>query len=130
MFVLLALTACQGGSKIGKEEEIEDGSYRIVTVQELQSMLEAKDFLMVNVHIPWEGDIPQTDLQLPYDQIEQNLDQLPEDRDAKILVYCLTSGMARKAVATLVSQGYTNVWMLDGGTTAWGEAELSLNKKP
>lgn len=130
MFVLLALTACQGGSEIGKEEEIEGGSYRIVTVQELLSMLEAKDFLMVNVHIPWEGDIPQTDLQLPYDQIEQNLDQLPEDRDAKILVYCLTSGMARKAVATLVSQGYTNVWMLDRGTTAWGEAELSLNKKP
>ena len=130
MFVLLALTACQGGSEIGKEEEIEGGSYRIVTVQELQSMLEAKDFLMVNVHIPWEGDIPQTDLQLPYDQIEQNLDQLPEDRDAKILVYCLTSGMAKKAVATLVSQGYTNVWMLDGGTTAWSEAELPLNKKP
>ena len=130
MFVLLALTACQGGSEIGKEEEIEGGSYRIVTVQELQSMLEAKDFLMVNVHIPWEGDIPQTDMWLPYNQIEQNLDQLPKDRDAKILVYCLTSGMARKAVATLVSQGYTNVWMLDGGTTAWGEAELSLNKKP
>lgn len=130
MFVLLTLAACQGGSELGKEEEIEGSSYRIVTVQELQSMLGAKDFLMVNVHIPWEGDIPQTDMRLSYDQIEQNLDQLPKDRDAKILVYCLTSGMAKKAVATLVSQGYTNVWMLDGGTTAWSEAELPLNKKP
>ena len=52
VFVLLALTACQGGSEIGKEVEIEGGSYRIVTVQELQSMLEAKDFLIANVHIP------------------------------------------------------------------------------
>lgn len=93
-------------------------------------MLEDKDFLMVNVHIPWEGDIPQTDMRLPYDQIEQNLDQLPEDRDAKILVYCLTSGKAKKVVATLASQGYTNLWILDGGTTAWSEAELPLNKKP
>ncbi len=130
IFVLLALTACQGGSEIGKEEEIEGGSYRVVTVQELQSKLETKDFLMVNVHIPWEGDIPQTDLRLPYDQIEQSLEQLPEDRDAKILVYCLTSGMAKKAVATLVSQGYTDVWMLDGGATAWSEAQLPLNSKP
>ena len=114
IFVFLTLTACQGDRDIGKEEEIEGGSYRIVTMQELQSMLETKDFLMVNVHTPWEGDIPQTDFRLPYDQIEQNLDQLPEDRNAKILVYCLTSGMAKKAVTALVNQGYTNLWMLDG----------------
>ena len=84
---------------------------------------------MINVHTPWEGDIPQTDLRLAYDQIEQNLDQLPQDKDAKILVYCLTSGMAKKAISTLLSQGYTNLWMLEGGTTAWEEAGLSMLKE-
>ena len=57
---------------------------------------------MVNVYIPWQGDIPQTDLRLAYDQIEKNLDQLPKEKDAKILVYCQTSGMAKKAAATLL----------------------------
>ena len=83
---------------------------------------------MVNVHTPWEGNIPQTDLRLAYDQIEQSLDQLPAEKDVKIVVYCLTSGMAKKAVASLLSQGYTNIWMLDGGTTAWEESGLSINK--
>jgi len=125
----LLLGACQSiSSNVGKEVSIEGGIYHVVSVQELQTMLEGEDFTMINVHTPWEGDIPQTDVRLAYDQIEQNLDQLPREKDAKILVYCLTSGMAKKAIATLLNEGYTNLWMLDGGTTAWSEAGLSLNK--
>lgn len=126
----LILGACQGTSpNMGKEVSLDGGSYRVVSVQELQTMLEDKDFVMINVHTPWEGDIPQTDARLAYDQIEQNLDQLPREKDAKILVYCLTSGMAKKAIATLFNQGYTNLWMLDGGTSAWEEAGLYLMKE-
>lgn len=102
--------------------------YRVVSVAELQTMLEAKDFFMVNVHTPFEGNIPQTDLHLPYDEISQNLDQLPGKKDAKIVIYCFTSGMAKQAIAILVAQGYTNLWMLDGGTTEWQAAGLTLEK--
>lgn len=127
-FYIVAFTACQSVPEIGTEITTESGSYRVVTVSELQMMLDKKDFIMVNVHTPWSGDITQTDLRIPYDQIEQNLTQLPPKKDAKILVYCLTSGMAKKAVATLTSQGYTNLWMLGGGTTAWVETGFSLIK--
>ncbi|MBN8657337.1 MAG: rhodanese-like domain-containing protein [Anaerolineae bacterium] len=126
--ISLVLGACQGSPKVGQEVSVDGGSYRVVSAQELQTMLEDKDFTMINVHIPWQGDIAQTDLRLAYDQIEQNLNQLPAEKDAKIVVYCLTSGMAKKAVASLLSQGYTNVWMLDGGTTAWEESGLIINK--
>jgi len=129
--VTLMISACQLiPSNVGKEVTTDNGSYRVVTVQELQTMLEKKDFTMVNVHIPFQGNISQTDLHLAYDVIEQNLNQLPQEKDAKILVYCLTSGMAKKAIATLLNQGYTNLWMLDGGTTSWEEAGLSLENKP
>ena len=129
--VTLMISACQLiPSNVGKEVTTDNGSYRVVTVQELQTMLEKKDFTMVNVHIPFQGNITQTDLHLAYDVIEQNLNQLPQEKDAKILVYCLTSGMAKKAIATLLNQGYTNLWMLDGGTTSWEEAGLSLENKP
>jgi rhodanese-related sulfurtransferase len=122
------LAGCQSAKEPGVEIETDAGSYRLVSVTELQTMLENKDFVLVNVHIPWQGDISQTDLRLPYDEIEQNLKQLPPEKDAKILVYCLTSGMAKKAVATLLAQGYTNLWMLEGGTTSWEEAGLVLEK--
>lgn len=121
------LGACQGNAANGGEAvSIEGGSYRVVSVQELQTMLEDKNFTMINVHIPWQGDISQTDSRLGYDQILQSQDQLPAGKDAKILVYCQTSGMAKKAVQSLVDLGYTNVWKLDGGTTAWKEAGLTL----
>jgi rhodanese-related sulfurtransferase len=127
---VMLLTACQTKEvqQIGIEAQMNGSSYRVVSVDELQSMLEDKDFFMVNVHTPFEGNIPQTDLHLPYDEMEQNLDQFPVDKNAKIMVYCFTSGMAKIAVATLVTQGYTDLWMLDGGTIAWEEAGLPLEK--
>ena len=125
---LFSLVACQ--PEMGQEVSVDGGSYRVVSVQELQTMLEDKDFTMINVHIPWQGDIPQTDSRLAYDQISESQNQLPAEKDAKILVYCLTSGMAKKAVQSLISLGYTNVWMLEGGTTAWEETGLALEGKP
>lgn len=50
----LVLSACQSisASGVGEEVSIEGGSYRVVSVQELQGMLENKDFTMINVHTP------------------------------------------------------------------------------
>jgi len=129
LFTLMVLAGCQAKKSPGTELKIDGGSYRLVIVSDLQTLLENKDFVLINVHIPWQGDIPKTDLRLPYNEIEQNLSQLPVEKDAKILVYCLTSGMAKKAVATLLAQGYTDLWMLDGGTTSWEEAGFVLEKE-
>jgi rhodanese-related sulfurtransferase len=128
--ILALLAACQAAveQQIGVEAQMNGSPYRVVTVDELQTMLESKDFYMVNVHTPFEGNIPQTDLHLPYDEIGENLDQLPTDKNTKLMVYCFTSGMAKIAVATLIDQGYTDIWMLDGGTIAWEEAGLTLEK--
>ena len=130
ILVVLVLSACQSGKEIGSEVTTESGSYRAVSAGELQTILENKDFFMVNVHTPWQGDIPQTDLQWSYDQIDQNLDQFPPDKDAKIIVYCLTYGMAKKATTTLLEQGFSNLWMLQGGTSAWQEAGFPLEGTP
>jgi rhodanese-related sulfurtransferase len=124
------LSACLPASpKVGREVSVDGGKYYAVSVQELQTMLEEKDFTMINVHIPWQGDISQTDFRLAYDQITNKQEQLPSDKNEKILVYCLTSGMAKIAIQSLIDLGYTNLWMLEGGTTAWEEAGLSLTKK-
>lgn len=125
------LTACQAAKEepeIGIKADMGGYPYRVVSVPELQTMLENKDFVMVNVYTPWEKDIPQTDLRIGYDVLEQNLHQLPTDKEAKILVYCLSGGMSKKAVATLVTRGYTNIWMLDGGLTSWEAAGLPTEK--
>lgn len=127
LMLALLLAACQAKT-IGQQASTDNGSYTVVSVQELQELLEDKDFTLINVHTPWQGDIPQTDQRLAYDQIEQSLAQLPAEKDSKIVVYCLTSGMAKIAVNSLLEMGYNNVWMLEGGTTAWEEEGFSLEK--
>jgi rhodanese-related sulfurtransferase len=92
-------------------------------------MLEKKNFPLVNVHIPYEGEIAGTDSFLPFDQVEAKLAQLPADRSAKVVLYCRSGSMSATAARTLVRLGYTNVWNLDGGMIAWKQAGLPLVQK-
>jgi hypothetical protein len=92
VLIMVLVTACQGSSKadqaddkVGKVVSTEGGEYLDISVDELESMLENKDFLMVNVHIPFEGDLPNTDLSIAFDKIDQHLDQLPSDKNAPIV---------------------------------------------
>src|SRR5215207_6446497 len=105
------------------------GSYTDVSAEGLAKMLEDKDFPLVNVHIPYEGEIAETYLFIPYDQIERNLDKLPADKDAKVVIYCLHAIMSPISARELVREGYTNVWNLDGGMVAWQEAGYPLMQK-
>ena len=134
ILAVILLTACSAatiqptGEVVGQTVSVEGGSYTDVSAAELQTMLVDKDFTFVNVHIPFEGDIAGTDLSIPYDQIDQNLGELPADKDAKIVLYCRSGRMSAIAAETLIGLGYTNIWNLSGGMVAWEQAGLPIDR--
>ena len=131
LFLLLAvliLVGCQSKPITGKTITAADGSYQNITSTELKTMLGRKDFVLVNVHIPFAGNIPGTDVSIPYNEIEQNLDQFPTDKTAKIVLYCSSGRMSEIAAEELVSIGYTNIWNLKGGMVDWKQAGFELEK--
>jgi rhodanese-related sulfurtransferase len=135
LLILSLLAACQSTSTVlpsvdvsGKSVAVDGGSYTDVTPPELQTMLASKDFVFINVHIPFEGDIDATDLSIPYDEISQNLDKLPADKSARVVLYCRSGRMSDIAARELVGLGYTNIWNLAGGMVAWEAAGYSIER--
>ncbi len=104
-------------------------SYIDINAAQLNEMLPAKDFALINVHIPYEGELPQTDDFIPYNKIEANADRLPADKEAKIVVYCRSGSMSAIAAQTLVDMGYNNVYNLTAGMKEWQAAGYELLDK-
>jgi len=125
-FLILAGVACTKEKTNEGEQKV---TYKKMTIDELKTGLENKDFLLVNVHIPYAGEIPQTDLFIPYDQIEQNLDKLPEDKNAKIVLYCRSGHMSAIVAKKLAELGYTNIYDVPGGMNAWAASGNELLNK-
>jgi rhodanese-related sulfurtransferase len=104
--------------------------YKNISVQKFSEMMQHKDFILINVHIPYQGEIPGTDRLIPYHSIDRRQEELPADRNAKIVVYCLTGPMGYAAADKLVKLGYTNVLHFEGGMAAWVRSGRQLmNRK-
>lgn len=89
----------------------------------------SKNFQLVNVHIPYEGEIAKTDTLIGFNKIDKNLDKLPNDKTAQIVLCCRSGRMSQAATETLVKLGYTNVWNLEGGIIGLEQASLPLITK-
>src|ERR1051325_9897364 len=128
MLIAVLVAGCQTKSITGETVTLANSSYRNITANELNIMSKDKDFVLVNVHIPLTGNIPETDLSLPYDQIENSFIQLPTDKNTKIILYCRSGHMSKVAAEKLVALGYTNIWNLSGGMADWEKAGYQIEK--
>lgn len=131
LLAVILLAACQSQSTVAEEAvTVAGGSYININAEGLNTMLKDKDFVLVNVHIPFAGNIPDTDLSIPYNEITEAsyLSQLPADKDAKIVLYCRSGRMSQIASEELVGLGYTNIWNLKEGMVQWEQAGFELDQ--
>lgn len=84
---------------------------------------------VVNVHVPYEGEIEGTDAFVPYDEVRTRLDEFPSDKAARLFVYCRSGSMSAQATAELADAGYTDIIELDGGMRAWHQAGYPLRQR-
>ena len=105
------------------------GSWTSVTADKLATMMDHKDFTLINVKTPYIGEIDGTDLYIPYDQITARASDLPSNKAARILVYCRSGVESAQAAQSLIGLGYKNIWNLDGGMNAWTASGRSLVNK-
>lgn len=97
-----------------------------ISAKNLKEKLAKKDFTLINVHTPYEGEIERTDSFIEYDSMKANETQLPKDKNASIVLYCKSGRMSAEAFQTLKGMGYTNVAHLRGGMDAWSKEGYEL----
>jgi rhodanese-related sulfurtransferase len=85
-----------------------------------------KDFLLINVHIPFEGEIAGTDVHIPFDDTGALAEYIGPDLATEVVVYCRSGNMSNTAGNALVDLGYCAVRNLEGGMVAWEEAGFPL----
>ena len=129
-FLALACVPAAAAAQVGDRVEVQGGSYWQISVAELQGMLGRDQApLLVNTHIPFQGDIAGTDVSIAFNEIADHLDELPADKNAPVVLYCRSGPMSDRAATTLAGLGYTQIYSLEGGFNAWAAAGLPMAER-
>ena len=97
-----------------------------INVSELETMLDQGAVKLIDVRTDAEvarGKIPQGDV-LPLHLLPLRLNEL--DKHARTVFYCQMGGRSAQAAAFAAGNGFTDVYNLQGGITAWAHAGLPI----
>ncbi|MBN8703895.1 MAG: rhodanese-like domain-containing protein [Bacteroidetes bacterium] len=100
-----------------------------ITVSELKQLLDSKeDFQLIDVREQHEAEIATIGGELiPMGEVMLNLDKISKAK--KVVVHCRSGGRSGAIVQALEKQGFTNLYNLKGGITAWSnEIDPSVPK--
>ena len=73
----------------------------------------------VRTHDEYSAGHIDTAVNLPHDELERRLSEIPGSKSGEIVVYCRSGKRARIAENILVEKGYTNVKDLAGHWQGW-----------
>jgi rhodanese-related sulfurtransferase len=123
------LAACSGGDgsagSAGSPGSSAGAPWNVITPVQLHDMMAEGDVYLVNVHVPFEGDIPGTDASIPYTDIAERLNELPFGTQP-VVIYCRSGNMSTQAAQAMVAAGAPPFSELGGGFYAWQDAGYPL----
>lgn len=105
----------------------------IISCDEAYSMIKNENNIMIiDVRNFQEYGVShlKNSINIPVCNIQKCCNMLPQNKNNKILLYCLNGARAQKAASILFDMGYKNLYMWDGGsitTMPYGEL-IEYNK--
>jgi len=106
---------------------LSNNGFRIISVAELQAMLQQDELLLLDVRTDAEvarGKIPRG-VSLPLHMLPLRLHEM--DKNAATVFYCQTGGRSGQAAAFAAANGFVEAYNLQGGISAWGQAGLPIS---
>lgn len=100
----------------------------VISPKEAKGLVENDQVRVIDVREPSEfasGRIPEAEL-VPLGSLEKTSAEWK--RDEALLLYCQGGKRSEQAYATLARQGFTRLFSLEGGFSAWSAAGLATEK--
>lgn len=142
---LIIVPGIAGAPKIDNMASSSPG-YQNITPCDASKLLEQNDVFIVDVRTPAEyrhGHLEGAKLiplkNMPaYDPVNlsdskllpNRIDELPEDKNTKILVYCKTGGRGSNASQLIADECYKSVYNMQGGINSWVSAGCPIVVNP
>ena len=110
--IMVLATSCKDESQ---------GEIKLVTPEEMQTLLEQKDVQLVDVRTPKELEDGFIDNAQNIDFNSPTFDEdiLKLDKSKPVVLYCKSGGRSAKCAEKLKAAGFIKIFDLDGGITKW-----------
>ncbi|MGB0827225.1 MAG: rhodanese-like domain-containing protein [Candidatus Poseidoniaceae archaeon] len=108
----------------------DEASWKRVNVEEFdQAINQQKEGFLLDVRTTaeWEQDgyISNATL-IPHTELQDRENELPENKDDLILLYCRSGNRSQDAARTLIDMGFTNLIELESGINGWKNAGMPV----
>ncbi len=104
-----------------KQETKNDATLKLITVEEMDSMLKMDQVQLIDVRTPKEyalGHIEgATNIDFNDDDFETLIKKI--DKTKPIAVYCGSGGRSRRCANYMKEAGFKKIYDVDGGITEW-----------
>jgi rhodanese-related sulfurtransferase len=124
IFSILAFAACQTATADKTAAEIKQ-----ISVEQAKTDLAQKpnaQFIDVRTEAEYEGGHATSAAHFPLDALENDLSRL--DKNKPVYVICQTGRRSQKGAEVLQKSGFKEIYNISGGTSAWLEAGLPVEK--
>lgn len=104
-----------------KDQNNDTAIVELITVEEMDSLLEMEKVQLVDVRTPQEYADGHIEGAINIDFTDENFETLLSgvDKSKPVAVYCGRGGRSGKCSAYMKKAGFTKIYDLDGGITEW-----------
>lgn len=92
-----------------------EGQFKQIPLSDVDKEKEGALLVDARTALEYNLDHLEGAVNIPFVNLRNNLDKLPQDKNAKILVYCNVGLTAYQWIRVAVNLGYTNLYNVEGG---------------
>ncbi len=112
LLLVILITACS------KQEPTE---VKMISPEEMNSLLELEDIQLIDVRTPEEYEIGHVEFaqNIDFNSPTFEEDILSLDKSKPVILYCHAGGRSAKCAKKLAEAGFVKIYDLQGGITQW-----------